>query len=304
MAVSQVRVKVNGTWTVLTYNSSTAKYEGTLAAPSITSYNVNASHYYPVTVEATDLASNVTTKDDTDATLGASLKLTVKETTIPTIAFTAPTSGAYIPTGVPAITFQLRDEVNGSGIKISSLVLKVDGGVTITNVSVGVTVTTVTNGYDISYTPQASLSDGAHTVTINVQDNDGNAATQASRTFTTDTTSPTLTITSPSSDIYTNNASLTIVGVTNDATSNPVTVTVNGVSATVDGSGNFSKTVTLVAGSNTIAIIARDGATRETTIVRTVVLDQIAPVIGSITITPNPVNVGNSYVISVSVTDA
>lgn len=62
MAVSQVRVKINGTWTVLTYKPTTGKYEGSIAAPGITSYNVNTGHYYPVTVEATDLAGNVTAR--------------------------------------------------------------------------------------------------------------------------------------------------------------------------------------------------------------------------------------------------
>ena len=42
--------------------------------------------------------------------------------------------------------------------------------------------TQVTNGY-VSYTPPTALSDGAHTVTINVSDFDGNAATQVSRSY-------------------------------------------------------------------------------------------------------------------------
>jgi hypothetical protein len=192
MAVSQVRVKINGTWTVLTYNGTSGKYEGTIAAPSITSYNVNASHYYSVTVEATDQASNVTTKDDTDSTLGSNLKLTVKEVTKPTIAFTYPASGAYLATNTPSISFQLRDETNGSGVKISSLALVVDGGATITNTSSGVTVTAATNGYDVTYVPQSALADGDHTVVIDIQDNDGNAATQVSRSFKVDTVPPTL----------------------------------------------------------------------------------------------------------------
>jgi len=118
MAVNTVRVQINGTWVTLTKNATTGKYEGTIAAPNITSYNVNASHYYPVTVEAIDLASNVTTANDSHATLGSQLKLFVKEVTKPTIAFTAPASGAYLASNTPAISLQLRDETNGSGIKI------------------------------------------------------------------------------------------------------------------------------------------------------------------------------------------
>ena len=60
MAIDTVRVKVDGTWVTLTKNQSTGKFEGQLAAPNKTSYNVNAGHYYPVTVEAKDLAGNTT----------------------------------------------------------------------------------------------------------------------------------------------------------------------------------------------------------------------------------------------------
>lgn len=309
MSLSTVRVQVNSLWTTLTLNSTTGKYEGTIAAPSITSYNVNTGHYYPVTVEATDLAGNVVTKNDTDSTLGSSLKLTVKEITIPAITFTAPSSGAYLTTNTPSISFQLRDETNGSGIKISSLTIQVDGGTALTNTSTGVTVTTVTDGYNVTYVPQTALSDGSHTVVINIQDYDGNAATAATRSFKVDTVPPSLTISTPAeATTYQNTASLTVVGVTNDTTSSPVTVTVklnSGTAAavTTDASGNFSKALTLVEGSNTITITATDYAGKQSVVTRTVVLDIVAPVISAITITPNPVNAGQSYVISVSVTD-
>lgn len=184
MAVNTVRAQINGTWVTLTKNASTGKYEAAIAAPNVTSYNVNAGHYYPVTIEAADLAGNVTTKNDADSTLGSSLRLTVKEITKPTIAFTAPASGAYLSSNTPAVSFQLRDETNGSGIKISSLSISMDGGTALNNTSPGVAVTSVTGGYNVTYTPQSALADGSHTVTVNVQDNDGNAATAASRSFT------------------------------------------------------------------------------------------------------------------------
>lgn len=309
MAVNTVRVQINGTWVSLTKNGTTGKYEGTIAAPNITSFNVNAGHYYPVTVEATDLAGNVTTVDDNHSTLGGSLKLLVKEVTKPTIAFTAPASGAYLATNTPAITFQLRDETNGSGVKISSLSIKVDSASPLTNTSPGVVVTTVTGGYNVTYTPQSALTDGSHTVTISVQDNDGNAAVAVARTFVVDTVPPVLNITSPAEDTsYRNLADLNVVGVTNDATSSiaSVTVNLNSVdqgSVTVDGSGNFSKAIRLTEGTNTIVIKAIDRAGKSTTITRTVILDTVAPVVNTVTITPNPVNVGQSYVISIDVID-
>lgn len=309
MAVNTVRAQINGAWVTLTKNATTGKYEGTIAAPNITSYNVNAGHYYPVTVEATDLAGNVTTANDAHPTLGSQLKLLVKEVTKPTIVFTGPASGAFLATNAPTITFQLRDETNGSGIKISTLSIKVDSNTALTNTSPGVVVTTVTGGYDVTYTPQAALSDGSHTVTLNVQDNDGNAAVATARTFVVDTIPPVLNVTSPSeATSYRNIASLPVTGVTNDVTSSVATVaiTLNSVdqgAVTVDGSGNFTKVVNLVEGTNTITIKATDRAGKSTTLTRTVILDTVAPVVTSITIAPNPVNVGQSYVITVEVTD-
>ena len=70
MAVQQVRAQINGVWHALTYNGTTGKYEKTITAPTITSYNQSGG-YYPVTVEATDDHGNKTI--DTSAS-------TVKET--------------------------------------------------------------------------------------------------------------------------------------------------------------------------------------------------------------------------------
>ena len=96
MAIQQVRAQVNGVWHVLEYNSSTGKYEKTITAPNTTSYNVNAGHYYPVTVEATNTAGTVTTVNDNDGTVGNSLKLVVKEKVKPTINITSPGAGAFV----------------------------------------------------------------------------------------------------------------------------------------------------------------------------------------------------------------
>lgn len=309
MAVQQVRVLVNGTWAILTYNSTSGKYEGNIAAPNITSYNVNGGHYYPVTVEASDQAGNITTKNDADSTLGNNLKLYVKETTKPTISITNPSAGAYIANNMQPITFQLRDELNGSGIAISSLKFQIDNGAVLTNTSPGMSISSVTGGYDITYTPQSALSDGSHTIKIDISDNDGNSGTQTIVSFTVDTIPPALTITNPINPTsYTNVATLNITGTTSDSTSSPTTVTVklNGAdqgAVTVQADGSFTKAITLSNGTNTIAIRTTDKAGKYTEVTRTVVLDTVAPIVGSVTIAPNPVNAGQSYLITVSVTD-
>ncbi len=300
MAVQQVRALIGGTWHVLTYNGATGKYEKTITAPNTTSFH-QPGGYYEIEVEATDDHGNVAT--DTSA------RLTVKETTKPVITITSPSSRSYLSSNTPAITFTLRDEANGSGIKLSTLGLAIDGGSAIGSVSAGMVCTSVANGYDCTYTPQVSLSDGSHSLTINVSDNDGNVGTQKSITFTIDTIPPTLNVTAPVDGLKTNIALANVVGSTNDATSSPVIVTIklNGVdqgSVSVDGSGNFTKAITLAAGTNTIVIRSTDASGKYTETERAVSLNQIAPAISDIVITPNPADVGASLTISCTVTDS
>ena len=297
MSVKTVQAVINGQTYTLTKNTSTGKYEATITAPSKSSYTLSG-HYYPVTVKATDDAGNVTTKDATDSTLGASLRLQVKEKVVPVITITAPTASQYLANSTPAIAWKITDD--DSGVNPSTIALKIDGTAVDT---FNITKTPVTGGYTCSYTPTSALSDGAHTVVATASDYDGNAAAQKSVTFTVDTIPPTLSISAPAEGFITNKSTVTVKGTTDDATSKPVTVTVNGAPIPVTPSGTFSNDVTLKEGSNTITIVAKDKAGKTTTVTRTVKLDTAPPVIKSATITPNPVDCGKTFVISVEVTD-
>lgn len=297
MSVKTVQAVINGQTYTLTKNTSTGKYEATITAPSKSSYTLSG-HYYPVTVKATDDAGNVTTKDATDSTLGASLRLQVKEKVVPVITITAPTASQYLANSTPAIAWKITDD--DSGVNPSTIALKIDGTAVDTS---KIKKTAVTGGYICSYTPTSALSDGAHTVVATASDYDGNAAAQKSVTFTVDTIPPTLSISAPVEGFITNKSTVTVKGTTDDATSKPVTVTVNGAPILVTPSGTFSNDVTLKEGSNTITIVAKDKAGKTTTVTRTVKLDTAPPVIKSATITPNPVDCGKTFVISVEVTD-
>jgi hypothetical protein len=300
LAVQQVRTQIDGQWYTLTYNAGTGKYTATITAPNKTSFN-QPGGYYPVTVEATDDHGNTVTD--------SSAQLIVKEVTKPVINITSPTAGAFVTNNKQPIMFTLRDEANGSGIKLSTLALKIDGGDTIGSASPGMTCTPVTNGYDCTYVPPTAISDGGHTVTINVADNDGNTATQKSVNYTIDTIPPTLSVSAPADNLKTNLASCTVMGTTNDATSSPVTITIklNDIdqgAISVDGSGNFSKTVNLTTGTNTIVVKATDAAGKFTEVTRTVSLNTTAPVISNVVVTPNPANVTTSITISCTVIDS
>lgn len=294
MAVKTVQYIFNGQTYNLTYNSTTKKYEATVTAPSKSSYN-QTDHVLGGTIKATDQAGNVTTVDQTHSTLGTSLKLRVKEKVAPVISITAPSSGAYITNTTPTIEFTVTDE--DSGVSSETIVVTIDG----TAIS-SVTKTAITGGYKCTCTP-AALKDGAHTISVTASDNDGNAASAKTSSFTVDTVPPTLSVTAPAEGLITKKSTVTVTGKTDDATSKPVTVTVNGTAVTVGTDGAFSKDVTLANGSNTITIIAKDKAGKTTTVTRTVTLDTAAPVIKSITLTPNPVDCGKTFVIAVEVTD-
>lgn len=304
MAIDTVKVTVNGT-TVTAVSNGNGTYTATLAAPNVTSYNINSGHYYPVTVVATNMAGTATTVNDQTASLGSSLRLRVLELTAPTITVTSPTSSQYFGTASPEIKFTLKDDTNGSGVAISTLKITVDSAV-YTNTSSGVTVSTISGGYSVTCVPSA-LKDGAHTVKIEVKDNDGNSAASSTISFITDTIAPTLNVTNPTeSGAFVSNASMTVTGSTSDSTSGVPTIkiTLNGTdqgTVTVSN-GSFSKGITLINGANTIVVTATDKAGRVTTITRTITLDTSSPVIASVVIDPNPVNIGDNYTVTIKVT--
>lgn len=301
MAVKAVQVVINGQTHTLTYNATTKKYEATITAPSTSSYNQNG-HYYNVKVKATDEAGNSVTKDATDATLGSSLQLKVKEKVAPVISITAPSSSAKLTNNKPVINWTVTDA--DSGVNPSTIKLIIDSQ----TITTGITKTQSGKNYTCSYTPTTALSDGTHIIKVSASDYDGNVATQKSVTFTVDTVPPELSVSAPVDNLVTNQSSLVVKGTTNDVTSSPVTLTIKlngGTEQTVEvgSDGSFTKTLTLVTGENTIVITAKDGAGKTSTVTKKVVLDQTAPVIQSVTISPNPVNAGTTYTISVEVTD-
>ena len=261
MAVKTAQYIFNGQAYNLTYNSTSGKWEATVTAPSKSSYN-QPDHVLGGTVKATDEAGNTTTVDQSHATLGASLKLRVKEKTAPTITITSPSAGAYITNTTPTNEIQVK-----------------------------------------STCTSPTLKDGSHTISVKASDNDGNAAAAKTATFTVDTVPPTLQITAPSNNLITNKKTVTVSGKTDDVSSKPVTVTVNGATVTVGTDGTFTKDVTLAEGANTITIVAKDKAGKTTTVTRKVTVDTSAPVIKSVTLTPNPVDCGKTFIIAVEITD-
>lgn len=296
MAVKTIQATLNGQTYNLTLNSSTGKYEATITAPSTSSYK-QSGHYYPMSISATNDAGNTTTVNTSTATIGDSLKLVVKETTAPTITVTSPTANQTLTNNKPSIAFTVTD--SDSGVNSDTISVTIDG----TKYTSGITKTAITNGYSCTYVPGTALSDGSHSVVVSATDNDGNTKTTAAVSFKVDTVPPALSVTYPPEGFVTNQPTVTVTGTTNDATSSPVTLKINGESVTVTSSGTFSHNVTLTSGTNTITVVATDAAGKSTTVTRTVTYNTSAPVISDVTITPNPVNTGSVFTISVTATD-
>lgn len=295
MAIQSVQFKLNGQTYNLSYDSTEGVYKATVTAPSTTSYHENSDHKFHGEVTVMDNAGNTAVATVQDfATLG----LRVLEKVKPTIAVTYPTNSALVSNNKPTIQWTVEDL--GSGIDPSTISIKIDNGATITT---GITKTQNDRGYSCEYTPSSALEDGSHTITLGVSDNDGNAANAVSSSFTVDTVPPTLNVEAPVDGYITNNPTLTVSGTSNDLVSSPVSVTVNGKAVTVASNGSFSTTVQLEEGENAIMVVATDAAGKSTTVTRTVTLDTTAPVIQSVTLTPNPVDAGNTYIITVAVSE-
>lgn len=297
MAIKTVRAQINGQWHTLTLNPSNGHYEAEITAPSVTSYN-QPNHYYNVTVEATNDAGTTVSASGTTI---PGLQLQVRERIKPVVTITSPSNGARITNNKQPVLFTATDETNGSGVDLSSLVVKLDD---VAVPSEQISNSAITNGYSFTYTPAEALSDGSHTVTVDISDHDGNTADQKTTTFIVDTVAPTLNVTAPTEGYITNTAELTVVGTTNDVTSSPVTVKITLNSAdqgavTVNTGGAFSKQITLAEGANVIVITATDAAGKSTSVTRNVTLDTSQPAITSATITPNPVDAGKTMLISV-----
>lgn len=296
MAVKTIQAFVNGTPYTLTLNEETHRYEATITAPDKSSYT-QGGHYYPVTVKVVDNAGNETSVDDTDETFGSNLQLVVKEKVAPVSVITSPTSGQLTSNNKPEITWTVTDD--DSGVNESTIVLLIDNE----QVQGNIQKSSIENGYSCSYTPAEPLGDGQHTIIVRASDNDGNAASDVSLTFRVLATAPNLAITTPANNSWHKTAQVEFSGTTNAVS---ITVKVgDGIEQDVDiDGGTFSGTITLTTeGANTVTFIALSESGVSTEIERTLYLDTHPPVIQSVTITPNPVDAGNTFVISVQVTD-
>ena len=295
MSIKTVDLSLNGQ----SYNIpliSTGKYQKKIAAPNKTSWN-EEDHKYAMRLTVEDVAGNVTTIDKSHETFGEKMMLRVTEDTPPVIVITSPAESAYLGSNSVKVEANITD--TESGVDPDSITIQIDSGAVI---SAGITKTPIENGYKCSYT--ATVQDGQHTVKVNAADNDGNEAIEKTASFTVDTVAPELNVTYPPETLITNKQAITVTGKTD--TDCTVKIKVNSQdqgTISINGTGEFSKSVNLQKGSNVIVITSTDKAGKVSTVQREVQYDPDAPVVVSIEFNPNPVGAGEEFTITVEATD-
>jgi hypothetical protein len=204
---------------------------------------------------------------------------------------------APIPTDTtpPALTISaLADNAttNNATQNVTGTVSDAGG---IASVTVNGTAVTVTNG---AFSTALTLASGANTITTVATDTAGNKTTDT-RTINLDQAGPLLTVSTPADNSKTNKTFVDVTGSVNEN----ATVTVNGAPASMSGL-NFSSTVNLVAGINTIDISATDQLNNTSTAKRTITSDTVAPSLAITSPAQDLTTSQSSIIISGTVADA
>lgn len=257
MAITTVRARLGETWTALEYNPATGRWEGVLLPGRTSAHQPGG--YYGVEVEAAN------DRGETASISGevlAALRLVVRETQKPLLNLVSPAAG-YVTVKRPGVVMDAVDEAGGSGIALDSWTVTLDG----IPQSAGKTAEEIPGGYRLRWTPAADWSEGGHTVAFTVSDRDGNEAGK-SAAYTVDTVPPELTLALPDSQRVVDAAEITAVGTVRDGTSGIAGVEVVGEGGSISvepaPSGDFTCTIPLEVGVNTITVIAVDGAGNRT----------------------------------------
>jgi hypothetical protein len=238
-----------------------------------------------LTVTARDGAANIAT---------ASLTVTFNDTTPPTIAITSPTAGSTYSTSISSLTL---------------------GGVAADNVAVSQVTWANNRGGSGTASGTTSwtasgiiLQPGANVLTVTAWDAASNTAVASLTITVSDTTPPTVAITSPTagSTYSTSISSLTLAGTAAD----DVGVTQVTWTNSRGGSGTTSGTtswmaggITLQPGTNVLTVTAQDAASNSATASVTVtLLDTTAPAVSITAPTPGS-PVSGTITVSASATD-
>lgn len=192
----------------------------------------------------------------------------------PVISTPQPADGALLAVVRPSLSAAFADNSGGSGVDAASVRVTLDGS----DLTAACSVTATGVACNLT----SDLTDGMHTAMVAVADLAKNPASYSWR-FTTDTTPPQVTVTSPQSGQNLGNPLVTVTG-TVDNTAATVTVTSTSPSAgtttaTLTGLTFSAADVPLTEGANTLTIVAVDQAGNRSTAPLAVTLDTSLPVV-------------------------
>ncbi len=207
------------------------------------------------------------------------VRVTATDTTKPLLTITAPAPST--------VTRNTSIDVTGT--------VQASTPVTVTVNGVAATVTNNT-----TYTATVPLpTEGSTTLTVSAVA--GGAQVDSTRTVIRDTGAPALALTSPANALVTRTPTVTVSGTAVDATA--VTVNTNGIPWTVGAGGAFSGSFTLADGANVLTTTATDAAGNTGSLVRTVTLDSVPPVLVVTAPAEGSTTTSDSATVSGTVTD-
>ncbi|RII24924.1 MAG: hypothetical protein CXR31_15805, partial [Geobacter sp.] len=198
------------------------------------------------------------------------------DTVAPVLAVSALASGSYTSTQTQNITGTVTDANPG-------------------NVTVNGQPVVVTNN---TFSTAVTLATGVNTVTVIATDLLGNTSIDA-RSINFDATAPVITIASPADNAITNVTALTISGYVDKSAK----VTVAGKAVAVDAGNNWTATLDLTAGQNTVTVTAVDLYGNTSSLKRSVTLDLTSPVLAITTPTQDLATNKPNIVLSGTVSD-
>ena len=193
-----------------------------------------------ITVSASDRAGHVTT----------AVRSVLLDTVQPVLTLVSPPEG-YISENRPEVVFAVSDEAGGSGLAPDTVKVYLD--------SVLQTAGAAVSGGEIRFTPPSVLADGAHIVTVTVEDQAGNRR-GLSAAYTVDTVPPTLYIQRPYMRHVVDDAAVEVAVDAWDGGAGISGVTAGAAALAPVGAGRYAGVVPLAVGENRIAVAASDRA--------------------------------------------
>ncbi len=174
--------------------------------------------------------------------------------------------------GEPVINLSSPQE----NLQTSENTVKIEGNVeSVDTLSINrVPVTIATNG---TFSQTVYLKEGTNTITV-IGKNATGATTTVTRTVVYTKTPPVVTVSSPADNFRTNKRSVAVNGQLEKGT----ILTINGVPVTLSADGTYSQDVQLDMETNLIEVTGYNSAGLSSTVTRTVVFDNIPPIVGGV----------------------